>query len=291
MAVGNPRNIISGAATVFVDSTGKSDFDAGSDIGATTTDGVSLSTDPEIPGFEVDQVNVVVLHALDKLKPMVKFSMAEVTLANLLRFIPGANDDGGGVISGGQPGGDVLQKLSCYFTGDAPGGGVARFFIPRAVPMGSPAKNYQRNELRVVPVELAALLPHPDDSSVVTDAAAWTFPTGTGVTAGTNPNGDRLTAVTTASSATALLNPNPNVISGVEYIVDFDIDTFSAGSVRFSIGGTLTTLRTATGSYSETVIAGGSPAGEVKAIFADGTTMVVNQIRAYPKNALNILYS
>ena len=91
MGQGNASNVLSGPATVFVDPTGLGDFiNEGIDIGATSPEGVRALTDYDIPGFEIDQININVGHTLNTAQPKAEFQIAELTLENIGYFVPGA---------------------------------------------------------------------------------------------------------------------------------------------------------------------------------------------------------
>lgn len=82
-----------------------------------------------------------------------------------------------------------------------------------------------------------------DTDTVWTKGAGWTITAGTGVATG---------AINTAISQT----PAPMII-GVSYSITYTI-TRSAGSLRPSLGGTNGVSRSASGTYTETIVAGSS---------------------------------
>lgn len=175
-------NIVVGEATVKVGASNatmtNSDFDALSDVGA-TTNGVEISWEPDMVDIEIDQYGDAAKVIQSKVKVMVKTTLAEGTLNNLATAWSYDNVDGGADIKVNNDGANTKTLLfgsqSVYpfekavqIVGYAPGSSASttktrKFNAKRAITMESSTIAMKRAEATLFAVGFR-ILPSTQDT-------------------------------------------------------------------------------------------------------------------------------
>ena len=280
--MGTPNNLITGSFGVFYDNTsppalGQVWTDAGF-----TDGGVEFNSGAETPDQAVDQTNVMVQRFLESLNPMASFGLAEPTVTNLVQFIPGGQSSTGFIV--GIPGGSPLQKFALRLYKASPAGNISSMviYMPRCVPTGNAKLPLRKGQASIVPVEVMALLPDATANEHVsngnfTSATNWTTGTGWSIAAG----------VATATNPTGTLSQAITFIQGVRYTLTFTISAYVDGTITPSINGTAGTVRSANGTYTETIIAGSS--GGLVFTPATAPSLNIDNVLCQPADAVSIV--
>lgn len=280
--MGTPNNLFVGSFGAYYDNTnppalGQSWTDAGF-----TEGGIELNTGAETPDQMVDQTNVAVARFLESLQPKIAFGLAEPTVTNMVQFIPGGQSSTGFVI--GIPAGSPLQKFAfrAYKANPSANFASATIYMPRCVPTGNAKLPLRKGSASIVPVEIQALLPDPTANDHVSNGGfasdtVWTKGTGWTIAAG----------VATSGNATGTLSEAITFIQGVRYTLVFTISNYADGTITPSINGTAGTIRSANGTYTETIIAG--PSGGLVFTPATAPSLDIDNVSCYPADAMSVV--
>lgn len=145
--MGTAANVLVGSAAIEIDST---------PIGY-TVDGATLTISSEFADIKVEENIGTIIRKLTDQTVQVTFSMAEGTLINLAKAIPGSSLLGTILTLGGSD----LQEVEIELTGEKPGGGNRIITLTNCNPVGEVGVPYKKGEISVVPVTFSALV---DDS-------------------------------------------------------------------------------------------------------------------------------
>ena len=118
-----------------------------------TEDGVILEVGTDTADIEVEEETVPIERVITKETVAVILNMAESSLFNIDKAIPGATL----VTATISIGDGTIKEMSIKMTGTTPTGGTRTIEIPLATAVGTVAQSYTKDAKTVVPVRFEAL--------------------------------------------------------------------------------------------------------------------------------------
>jgi hypothetical protein len=155
--MGTKANVLVGVAEVQIDST----------PAGYTTDGVTMSVRSEFADIKVEEVVGAIKRILTEQEVQVTLNLAEGTIANLSKAIPGSSLAGATLTLGG----GALQEVEIKLIGKNPAGFDRTITLTNCNPVGEVGIPYKKNEISVVPVTFKALVNDDGEFGTIVDAA------------------------------------------------------------------------------------------------------------------------
>jgi len=156
--MGTIANVLVGVAEVQIDST---------PVGY-TADGVTMSVRSDFADIKVEELAGTIKRVLTDQQVQVTLNLAEGTLANLSKAIPGSQLAGSTLTLGG---GD-LQEVEIKLIGTNPAGFARTITLTACNPTGEVGIPYKKGEISVIPVTFSALVDDSGEFGTIVDAAA-----------------------------------------------------------------------------------------------------------------------
>ncbi|MDV2988572.1 MAG: hypothetical protein P3T54_00200 [Dehalogenimonas sp.] len=156
--MGSKSNVLVGSAVVSV---------GGTPVGY-TVDGVEVKISTDVASIKVDEVAGAVKRVIVGQTCQVTLKMAEGSLANMAKAIPGASVDGAVMTIGG----GSLQDTALTVVGVNPAGFARTYSFSNVNPVGEVGVAYKKGEISIVPVTFDALASDAGVFGTMTDAAA-----------------------------------------------------------------------------------------------------------------------
>lgn len=156
--MGTKANVLVGVATVSI---------GGSAVGY-TSDGVTMNIRSDFADIKVEEMVGTIKRVLTDQGVEITLNMAEGTLANLARAIPGSVLVEATLTLGGA----ALQDTAIVLVGKNPAGFARTITIPNVNPTGEVGIPYKKGEISIVPVTFSALVSDAGVFGTIVDAAA-----------------------------------------------------------------------------------------------------------------------
>ncbi len=155
--MGSKANVLVGVAEIQIDST---------PVGY-TADGVTMSVRSEFADIKVEEVVGAIKRILTEQEVQVTLNLAEGTLANLSKSIPGSSLAGATLTLGG----GALQEVEIQLIGKNPAGFDRTITLTTCNPVGEVGIPYKKDEISVIPVTFKALVNDDGEFGTIVDAA------------------------------------------------------------------------------------------------------------------------